>query len=127
MRAHEPLETSWASEVENGLEVALGLPEGWDGYDAKRIAEDAAFFALDLLDTILPDGAPAPAVVPTSGGGVQLEWHEPNWQLEVEIVSPGHVLVLGDSRPPGRLVPIESEMRGDFDRLRKWIDRALAL
>ena len=127
MRARERLEATRASEVESGLEAALRLSEGWDGYDAKRVAEEVALFALDLLDEILPDGAPAPSVVPTPGGGVQLEWHEEKWQLELEIVAPDHVLALGNSRPPGSLAPIEEEMHGEFERLRGWIARAQAL
>ncbi|HEY3241769.1 MAG TPA: hypothetical protein VGM03_00330 [Phycisphaerae bacterium] len=37
---------------------------------------------------VLPDDAPAPAVVPTSRGGLQLEWHTRGIDLEIEFETP---------------------------------------
>lgn len=126
MRAHETPATTWASEVESGLETILGLREGWDGYDAQPVDDDIAVFALDLLDRVLPDGAPAPSIVPTPNGGIQFEWHERNWELEIEVSGRNQIAVLGDSRPSGRLSPINSERLGDVAGLAKWIAQALA-
>ncbi len=40
-----------------------------------------------------------PFVVPTSGGGIQFEWHTRGIDLEVEVVQPGRIVALfADSR-----------------------------
>ena len=62
------------------------LEENWDSYGARTISQkeiDAAILA--LLDT---SGIP-PQVVPTIGGGVQLEWHEFGCDIEIEFDADG--------------------------------------
>jgi hypothetical protein len=127
LRAHNLGEVTWAAEVGRGLEGALALAPGWDGYDARAVREDVAVFAYELLEQILPDQAPAPAVVPTTAGGIQLEWHEPGWELEVDIAEPGSANVHGAPRMAGVLPTLAADLSGDFDLLEGWIGRALAL
>jgi hypothetical protein len=42
-------------------------------------------YATELLATAMLPSGPAPQIVPTPKGGLQLEWHEPAADLEVEI------------------------------------------
>ncbi|NUN51598.1 MAG: hypothetical protein HUU06_02270 [Planctomycetaceae bacterium] len=93
----------------------LALEANWDSYASPRIdrgATSAALVALLSLASISPE-APAPFVVPTSRGGVQLEWHEQGVDLEIEIRPDGKVLAFyscGDASHElsGNLVEIVS-------------------
>lgn len=60
----------------------LGLKPGWDSYKAKAINPACVNAAVDLLGK-LPQHMKMPAVVPMSNGGVQLEWHTRNYELEI--------------------------------------------
>jgi hypothetical protein len=63
----------------------LDLPEGWDSYGARPVNESTFRTAAQILCvTAIKDVVP-PSVVPTSGGGVQLEWHTVNADLEFTI------------------------------------------
>jgi hypothetical protein len=70
------------------LETILSLPEGWNSYRAHRVDGQAAIRAVQLLLDTAQSDTPAPSVVPTAPGGVQLEWHMRGINLEVEI-TPG--------------------------------------
>lgn len=83
--AEEPV---WREAAVLGLARVLGLPEGWDSCGAPRIQQKAVNSAFTLLDSAASDAVPPPAVVPTSDGGVQLEWHA--WGTDVELVVPPH-------------------------------------
>jgi hypothetical protein len=54
------------------------LEPGWDTYDAQPIAPAAISAARRFLD-----GLDHPSVVPTSDGGVQVEWHVNGVDVEV--------------------------------------------
>ena len=82
-----PAEPRWLVPTVCALTRILDLPEGWNSYGAPRIQARAANTALDLLGSSAQDDSPAPIVVPTADGGVQLEWHA--WGLDIELdVSP---------------------------------------
>lgn len=65
--------------------ASLGdLPRNWDSYDACPIAPQSALSAISFLILAVHIDMPLPSVVPTSGGGVQLEWHCNSIDLEIE-------------------------------------------
>src|SRR5262249_9038864 len=73
----EPQDPSpWAAAVVKQLTQLLRLQDGWDGAGASAISPSAVILALYQLQRLLPDDAPAPAMVPTIEGGLQAEWHE---------------------------------------------------
>lgn len=80
---------AWLRPVLESLAELLSLDHGWDSYDASPISPDAAVDAirilLELSGTI---DFEIPIVVPTSRGGIQLEWQRPGVFVELE-VSPG--------------------------------------
>src|SRR5579875_1870430 len=78
----------WQVEVLNRLVKLVSLPADWDGYGAREIRRDAAMFALELLQHTMRSRTPVPQVVPSSDGGVQLEWHEKSIDLELHIAAP---------------------------------------
>jgi hypothetical protein len=63
----------------------LALTPGWDSYGALPVDPACALAAWHLLTAILREDSPAPAVVPTVRGGVQLEWHVKGVDLEIEV------------------------------------------
>ena len=86
----EPL---WLPPVIEEFMALLRLPPNWNSYGAQQIDPKTVQFALEiLLATMRPD-TPRPILVPTSRGGVQLEWHTRGVDLEVEILEPGRLRV----------------------------------
>lgn len=83
----------WLSPILDRLNQLLSLPPGWDSYSAKQVELAAARRVLDLLVATMADRTPAPQVVPTRQGGVQLEWHQSAIDLEIEVPPSGSLLV----------------------------------
>ena len=66
------------------------LGPGWDSYTALPVKKDLVGRALLVLSAIMSVDSPAPSVVPLSDGGLQLEWHRR--QQDLEIVFPADEL-----------------------------------
>ena len=62
----------------------LALGDNWNGYGERAVHKGALKRAVNVLDVIGVDG-PCPDIVPTSDGGVQLEWASTDGEIEVEI------------------------------------------
>jgi hypothetical protein len=78
----------WEKELLPNIVMLADLKQGWDSYNAPAIRSDALVFALKLLQNIMQPGTPIPQVVPSSIGGVQLEWHERGIDLELHVTGP---------------------------------------
>lgn len=63
------------------------LQEDWDTYGGKRIDPSILTAARDLTAELVGAGHPQPHVVPTTTGGVQLEWHQDGADLELKFTS----------------------------------------
>jgi len=83
--------STWFKTAVAELGDLLHLPPNWDSYGAKPVDQRNIGAALELLIRIMQDDTPAPSVVPTTTGGVQLEWHLQGIDLEVEVTSPGRL------------------------------------
>ncbi|MBK6688775.1 MAG: hypothetical protein IPG45_30160 [Deltaproteobacteria bacterium] len=86
--------------VESCLRL-LGLRPGWDSYGAESPRPDLVEAALQLLVRMLKQDVPAPTVVPTNRGGLQLEWHLPTRDLEVEVVAHDRFNVIFEDQATG--------------------------
>lgn len=64
------------------LESLRLLKSNWDSYGAASISPEAIATASQFLQ---------PDIVPTSQGGIQLEWHNFGIDLEIEITPAGKV------------------------------------
>lgn len=73
--------TSARDRSHTTLDRLAELKPGWDSYGAPALSLAALKVARVMLD--------APQVVPTPGGGIQLEWHQDG--LDIEIVIPAGV------------------------------------
>lgn len=76
----------WLEPVVNRLDNLLSLPAGWDHHGAPVIDPTDVLSAFQFLRATLLPTSPAPAIVPISGGGVQLEWHRSGLDVEVLVV-----------------------------------------
>jgi hypothetical protein len=79
------LQGPWQVAVVQKLAAFARQPRGWDGYKGEPLRPDAGFFALQVLVDVMSEGIPVPHLVPTSSGGVQIEWHRGGWDIEVDI------------------------------------------
>lgn len=84
----------WFRPLLNQVCELGNLPFDWNSYGAKPIDPETAASALRLMLDVLSADDPQPAVVPTSRGGVLLEWHEGGVDLEVDVRSPSSIHVL---------------------------------
>lgn len=72
--------------VEPTMSAFIGvemLPDNWDSYGARKINRDLISQSLSVLEQIMQATSPAPSVVPLGDGGLQLEWHRKQQDLEI--------------------------------------------
>ena len=77
----------WHMEVVDDLYGILALNDNWDSYGATRFSSDVAKAVTSLLLDIMQADTPAPQVVPSANGSIQLEWHTDGIDLEIEVRS----------------------------------------
>ena len=107
----------WQIEVTNQLTKYVQMKQGWDGYNTPAPNMDAAFFALVVLNQVMRSRTPIPHVVPSSAGGVQLEWHEKQIDLELHITAPYECEMWFQDRAQGTSTPSALELTDDFGAL----------
>lgn len=84
----------WVAEVMAKMKELVRLPANWDSYGAKPIKPDCLQYAVrEVLQACMHGATPAPSVVPTNTGGVMLEWHRGNIDLEVRVENPGEATI----------------------------------
>jgi hypothetical protein len=67
------------------------LPPNWNSYRAVPIRIEAAVASISILLKLLLPTDPHPSIVPTSRGGILIEWHENGIDLEIDVHSLSHV------------------------------------
>lgn len=77
----------WLKKTNNLLLAIIALNNNWDSYGAKRISHRVAEAVSNLLYDIMQKNTPAPQVVPSASGSIQLEWHLKGIDLEIEVES----------------------------------------
>jgi len=76
------LANDWTSRA---MEVLTSLEPNWDSYGGRAVDPSAADYAKRFVVPLLAQGVSAPAFVPTSDGGLSLEWHRPSIQLVIGV------------------------------------------
>lgn len=84
----QPGRQEWFRILKGRLGELLALRAGWDGYQAKPIGLETAFFVAKILETLYVDELQAPSLVPGSDGSVQIEWHVSDWEIELLVKGP---------------------------------------
>lgn len=109
---------SWLRAALSELDRLTSLESDWDGYGAPVIQPSLIIHTLNFLEATALESAPAPAIVATSRGSIQLEWHRRGHEIDVEIAPDGSFEASVES-------PNEEprELTGD---VRSGIDPALA-
>jgi hypothetical protein len=106
-------ERRWQFEVQTQLLKYIQMKQGWNGYSAPAPNKDTAEFALVILNKIMRSLTPIPHVVPSSSGGIQLEWHEKDVDLELHVSAPYEFeMWFRDHRQ--KQPPISLELSSDF-------------
>jgi hypothetical protein len=117
-----PPERRWQIEVQKHLLNYVKMPKGWDSYNAPPVGWDAGMFALSILNDIMRPRTPIPQVVPSTAGGVQLEWHQKGIDLELHITGPYQCeLWFQDHQRPND-PPVAKELTDNFADLLKPIE-----
>ena len=107
----------WMNDARAKLDELGSLKADWNSYGARPISKFARNAALQLLQEISLPSTPRPAIVPTSEGSVQLEWHTKGIDLEVCVLSPTRISVLFEDSQ-GEANPIDAELQYDFRQLK---------
>lgn len=76
---------SWFLPVKTQLQEFLAFEKNWNGYGESPIHEEAIRRTINVLNTIVSETTPKPDIVPTSKGGIQIEWVSKDFEIEVEI------------------------------------------
>jgi len=103
-------------EAMRALNKITELSQNWDSYGSPPPTFLAIGLAIDVLTKIDHPSLSAASVVPTSGGGVQLEWSVGSRRFQLEILGEGSVeyLKIDETGPveEGSLIPT------DYDKIR---------
>lgn len=113
-------EPEWLAPVLERMATLLRLPEDWDSYGAVAIDPRTVAAALDLLSSILRDSVPAPVIVPTKAGGIQLEWNLRDIGLEINLARPDELDVYFEDYRTGHIS--ELVLHADVRSLRPFLD-----
>jgi hypothetical protein len=112
-------EPVWKEQCERQLAEIRFLEDGWDGFNAAPIREDAIEFALNVLASIMLRNTPAPHFTPMSHSGLMLEWHTNGVDLEIEIETPGSMWVSFENSRSGE--EYEGSLTSNIHKLQNFI------
>lgn len=107
---------AWVTPTVEKLGRLLAMPRDGDTYGAKKVEPACVLSAIQTALEVMQDETPAPTVVPTSCGGVQLEWHTHGIDLEIEVCSPSRFLASCEDHKTGETW---DESVFDFSRIRR--------
>ena len=110
--------------VRQRLQEISELGDDWDGYGSPAPSTRALVDSLDALRRFMPRTAAAPAVAPTTDGGVQFEWHQGGWDIEVEVPPGGTAVAWGENTATRQTFhgPVEQTRRELARRLKQMSD-----
>lgn len=83
------LPPAWLEATNESLRELLALAPNWDSYGAAAVRAESVMASVDLLRAMVQEDTPAPNVVPTPRGFIQLEWHRDGLDFEIKVESFG--------------------------------------
>jgi hypothetical protein len=87
-RHYDGPDEKWRVGVVDKLVELTSLPPDCDGYGGQPVKWDAGMFALNVLKQVMLPRTSLPQIVPSSIGGLQIEWHEKDIDLEFHVNAP---------------------------------------
>lgn len=88
--------------IHRRLESLYRLQPGWDSYGSPQISVEAIKLALQFLHSL---GERKPlGIVPTSRGGIQLEWHRDGIHVEIECFPDGRASLFAEDESTDKAV-----------------------
>lgn len=111
---------AWLEPTVLSLARLLNLAADWDSYGAPAIEPRTVQATLELLRATMRDDSPAPATVPMSSGGVQVEWHEAGLEIEVRISARGGPWLVHEDLHTGHIQ--EADLSLDLGPLTRALD-----
>jgi hypothetical protein len=119
IRSSEP----WLPDLWSQFAKALALRDGWDGPRSKAVHRPLVYLVERVLrDSLVEIPNPRlPFVVPSAEGGLQIEWHRSDMELEVYFGPNGEISAAFEDHSGG----LEIERRGSeaLDLLFRWASR----
>jgi len=91
----------WILSAIQSMGKLLELGPDWDTYGGSPVSPRILVAAIQWLFELFSDEMPEPSVVPTSRGGLQLEWHTRGIDLEVEFLSATRIIGLFEDAETG--------------------------
>jgi len=77
--------TARLQHVRGTIRSLAALPVGWDSYGAQSFVSDILATAERFMTDLAKCDAELPSLVPTSRGGLALEWHRPAREFSIEL------------------------------------------
>lgn len=74
---------SWVKPTILAFDGIRTLPSNWNSYGAEIINRDLIEQSLRVLSRIMQADSPTPSIVPLGDGGIQIEWHRKQQDLEI--------------------------------------------
>ena len=113
---------AWLDERSQTILGFPELPPNWNTYGARPVDRAVALAAARLLQDVVSPDSPCAEVIPTTTGGVQIEWHVHGIDLEVRITCPDYYAVSFELLGSGESWERAFDYK-DRDRLRAAIAR----
>jgi hypothetical protein len=116
-------EPPWFAEVIQTLARFLLFEPNWDSYGGEQIDLRAVISAIGLIGKIMEHDTPPPAVIPTSSGSIQYEWHQNDIDLEIEILSPHSISWFFRDLRTAETDEEEQRLNSDLSKLINYVER----
>lgn len=110
-------EPAWLYPALSRLQHLSRLGDNWDSYGGRPPADEAVFTALAVIARVLRDESTPPAMVPTSEGGVQLEWNREGEELEIRVMPDGAISAFRFNERAGEGNELDHVTLSDLTRL----------
>lgn len=111
--------SKWLTELQDRLKELSSLPKGWDGYAGRSVSFPCVYFTAQLIEQIFCPGVPAPDLVPGGDGTLQIEWHRNQYDVEIDVLAPYHVVASRFDHLSQRAEEIILE--AEFSKLAEWV------
>ncbi len=100
-------EPTWLYPTLDRLQHLSRLSDNWDSYGGRPLTDEAVFTSLSVIARLLSDESVPPAIVPTSEGGVQLEWHREGDELEIRVAPGGEISAFRFNEAAGEAAEVD--------------------